>query len=313
MTCTPQRNLAMRRETFMRNNILTFAFCVVWLTLAAVAQTPAKPQSAPSTPINLTLRDGTPVKLRLGSSAASGGARVGETIELEVAEDVRVSNVVVISKGNVASAEVTGLHAGLGSGTRFDVNLRSLNLSDEHVVPVRSTRNRASRDDQAMVISNATQDASIAPGTTVIAFVDGDQQIDTTRLRAAGGATQTLKVASAPANAEVSVDGHLTGSTPYVFHVPAGEHTVVIRMAGFQPWQGTVRVGNDTAKVEANLVKQDGMESIPARKSQEVSLGDLARAARARKAQENSGPVMDLTQKMEDENDKRDPMQAPNK
>jgi hypothetical protein len=312
MICTPQRILAMRRETFMRNNLLTFVFCVVWLTLAAVAQTPAKPQAAP-TPINLTLTDGTPVKLRLGNTAASSGARVGETIELEVAEEVRVSNVVVISKGNVASAEVTGLHAGLGSGTRFDINLRSITLSDEHVVPVRSTHDPVNRDSQAMVISNATRDASIAPGTTVIAFVDGAQQIDTTRLRASAGATQTLKVSSTPANAEVSVDGHLTGSTPYVFHVQAGEHTVVIRMAGFQPWQGTVRVGNDTAKVEANLLKQDGMESIPASKHQEVSLGELARAARARKAQENSGRAMDLTQKMEEENDKRDPMHAPNK
>ena len=297
----------------MRKNIMTYVFCVVWLTLAADAQTPAKPQAAPSTPDNLTLPDGTPVKLRLGSTAASSGARVGETIELEVAEDVRVSGVVVIGKGNLANAEVTGLHMGLGSGTRFDVTLRSIALSDEHEVPVRSTHDRVNRDNQAMVISNATQDASIAPGTTVVAFVDGDQPIDTTRLRASAGATQTLKVTSTPANAEVSVDGHLTGSTPYVFHVPAGEHSVVIRMAGFQPWQATVRVGNDTAKVDANLVKQDGMESIPASKGQEASLGDLARAARARKAQEKSGPATDLTQKMEDENDKRDPTQPPNK
>jgi transcription elongation GreA/GreB family factor len=292
----------------MPKKVLTLALAVCLLQVVAGAQTPAKPQPA-TTPINVALTDGTPVKLRLGTAAAANGTRVGETIELEVAEDVRVSDVVVIAKGNVANAEVTGLHAGLGSGTRFDVNLRSITLSDEHVIPVRSTHERANRDDQAMVISNATQDASIAPGTTVIAYVDGNQTVDTTRLRAAAGTTQTLRVVSTPSNAEVSVDGHLSGSTPYIFHVAAGEHSVVIRMVGFQSWQGTVRVGSDVAKIEATLVKQDGMESIPASRGPAASLGDLARAARARKAQDNAGPATDLTQKIEEQSEKRDPMQ----
>jgi PEGA domain len=289
--------------------ILVFSTCV--LAIVAVAQTPAKPQTASSAPINVVLTDGTPVKLRLGNTAANSGVRIGENIELEVAEDVRVSEVVVVAKGNIANAEVTGLHFGHGSGTRFDISLRSITLSDDHVIPVRSTHNRANRDDQAMVISNATQDASIAPGTTVIAYVEGSQQIDTTRLRAAAASTQTLRVASTPANAEVTVDGHLAGSTPYVFHVGAGDHSVVIRMIGFQPWQGTVHIGSEPAKIEATLVKQDGMESVPASRGPEASLGDLARAVRARKAQENSGQATDMTQQIEEQSAKRDPMQPP--
>jgi hypothetical protein len=299
------------RRTLMPKKVLTFVLSVCALAVTAVAQTPSKPQTAPNTAINLVLADGTPIKLRLGSTSAAGAARVGENIELEVAEDVRVSDVVVVAKGNIANAEVTGLHAGLGSGTRFDINLSSITLSDEHVIPVRSTHERANRDDQAMVISNATQDASIAPGTTVIAYVDGSQQLDATRLHAFAAATQTLKVASTPSNADVSVDGHLSGSTPYMFHVAAGDHSVVIRMVGFQPWQGTVHMGNEPAKIDATLVKQDGMESVPASRGPEVSLGDLARAARARKAQENPGPAMDVTQKMEEQSAKHDPMQPP--
>ena len=294
----------------MRKKLLSSVFCVCVLTSAAAAQTTAKPQAVSGTPTNVVLADGTPIKLRLGNTAASGGARIGENIELEVAEDVRVADVVVVAKGNIANAEVTGLHGG-GSGARFDINLRSITLSDEHVIPVRSTHAGVNRDDQAMVISNATQDASIAPGTTVIAYVDGSQQVDVSRLRASGAATGTLRVLSAPANADVTVDGHLTGSTPYVFHVAAGEHSVVIRMVGFQPWQGTVHVANEPARIDATLVKQDGMESIPASRSPEVSLGDLARAARARKAQENAGPGTDMTQHIEEESAKRDPMQPP--
>jgi len=294
----------------MRNRVLTFALLVWVLSLAASAQGPSQP-AASNAPVNVVLADGTPIKLRLGNASAVNGARVGENLELEVAEDVRVSNVEVVSKGNLANAEVTGLHAGLGSGARLDINLRSVTLSDDQLIPVRSTRERPSRDDQAMVISSASQDASIAPGTSVIAFVDGDQKIDLTRLRASGGTTETLRVSSTPANADVSVDGHLTGSTPFVFHVPAGEHTVVVRMVGFQPWQGTVRVTHEPAKVDATLVKQDGLENVPAAKSSEASLGDLARAARARKAQQNAGPATDLTQQVEAESQKRDPMQPP--
>jgi hypothetical protein len=68
-------------------------------------------------------------------------------------------------------------------------------------------------------------------------------------------------------------------------------------------------VNNDAAHVDAALVKQDGMESIPAAKAGQASLGDLARAARARKAQQNLAPATDLTQQIEKQDDKRDPMQ----
>jgi hypothetical protein len=284
---------------------------VLLLTTAAsvMAVAQAAPTAAPVASVNAVLADGTPIKLHMGSIAAANAARIGENIELEVAEEVRVAGTAVIAKGNVASAEVTGIHAGLGSGIRLDINLRSVTLADNQIIPVRSTKERPNRDSQALVISSASQDASIAPGTTVIAFVDGEQKLDLTRLRAASGPTQTLKVNSTPANAEVSVDGHQTGSTPYVFHVPAGEHTVVIRMVGFQPWQGTVHVNSEAANVEATLVRQDGMESVPVAKTAEASLGDLARAARARKAQANAGQSMDVTQQIESDGGKRDPMQ----
>jgi hypothetical protein len=284
---------------------------VLCLTAAAclMASAQTAPVAASAAPVNAVLADGTPIKLHMGSNTAVNTARVGENVELEVAEDVRISNTIVVAKGSVANAEVTGIHAGLGSGTRLDINLRSVTLADDQIVPVRSTKDRPARDSQALIVSSASQDASIAPGTSVIAFVDGEQKLDLTRLRAASGPTQTLRVSSLPENAEVTVDGHLSGSTPYTFRVSAGEHAVVIRMVGFQPWQGTVRVNNDAAHVDATLVKQDGMESIPAAKASQASLGDLARAARARKAQENLGPSMDVTQQIEKQNDKRDPMQ----
>jgi hypothetical protein len=286
-------------------------FVMSALSLAVAAQSPA-PQhpsaaAAPATsePVNVVLADGTPIKLGLADTALSN-ARVGENLDLEVAEDVRISGVVVISKGSVATGEVTGLRAGLGGSHigRVDISLRSVTLADGQIVPIRSTKEAPARSDQAMIISNSGQDASIAPGTTVTAYINGKQPLDLSRLRAAGGPTVDLKVNSTPPNAEVSIDGRLNSSTPYVFHVRAGDHTVVVRMAGFQAWQNTVHVGSDAVQVEVKLAKQDGSEAMPATKTAEPSLGDLARAARARKPQSTT-PATD----QKDSSAPRDPMQ----
>jgi PEGA domain len=274
------------------------ALLVSALSLICPAQSaaPQHPAAAASDLVNVVLPDGTPIKLGVSEMAWST-VRVGENLDLEVVEDVRFSGVVVISKGSVASGEVTGLHAGLGGGRagKVDISLRSVTLADGQIVPIRSTREQMSHADQATIISSSGQDASIAPDTTVIAYINGKQPLDLSRLRAAGGPTVELKVTSTPANAEVSVDGRLNGSTPYVFHVRAGDHTVVVRMAGFAPWQNTLHVGSDAVRVEVSLAKQDGTEPIPASKAAEPSLGDLARAARARRAQENPAAAPDPT------------------
>lgn len=294
----------------MCKNTFLFAIFLVMISVLSVAQTSAPNSTASSSPVEVVLADGTPIKLRLGNTATASGVRVGENLELEVSEDVRVSDIVVVAKGNRASAEVTGLHAGVGNAGRIDVNLLSVTLSDGKVIPVRSTKDRPSRDNQALIVSSSSQDASIAPGTSVIAYVNGSQPLDLTRLRAASGPTQALKITSTPPNADVSVDGRLTGSTPYVFHVPSGDHIVVVRMVGFQAWQHTVRVAAESVSLEAPLVREDGMEAIPASKTTEPSLGDLARAARARKAQQNPSDPGSQVQS-NSQSHPRDPMEPP--
>jgi hypothetical protein len=48
------------------------------------------------------LEDGTPVKLRLTRNVSSADARVGETVDFEVLEEIRVGDLLVIPKGGVA-------------------------------------------------------------------------------------------------------------------------------------------------------------------------------------------------------------------
>jgi hypothetical protein len=276
----------------------------------------AAPPTAPAspTPVNVVLQDGTPVKLRMGATAAANGVRVGETLDLEVSEDLRVGDVVVIAKGSPASASVTNLRSGGNvKGGWVDIDLDSVTLSDGERIPIRASKQKAVRTDQSSVVSSQAQDASISQGSDLTAFINGTQQLDLTRMRAAGGPTTTSKITSTPSNAEVTLDGRLAGSTPYSLRVTSGDHVVVVRMAGFQPWQKKVHVDAEPVAVDVSLYKQDGSEPVQATKPAAASLGDLARAARARKPQstppstvlEQDGPNAAANQ-----NGQRDPMQA---
>jgi hypothetical protein len=277
----------------------------------ASAQSAAPPTApASTTPVNVVLQDGTPVKLRMGAAAAANGVRVGETLDLEVSEDLRVGDVVVIAKGSPASASVTNLRSGGNvKGGWVDIDLDSVTLSDGERIPIRASKQKAVRTDQSSVVSSQAQDASISQGSDLTAFINGTQQLDLTRMRAAGGPTTMLKVTSTPSNAEITLDGRLAGSTPYSLRVTSGDHVVVVRMAGFQPWQKKVHVDAEPVAVDVSLYKQDGSEPVQATKPATASLGDLARAARARKPQ-STPPSTVLEQDGPSAAGQRDPMQA---
>ncbi len=283
---------------------------IAGFALRSEAQAPS-PQGAPANtnPVNVVLADGTSVKLRLGSAAASAGVRVGESLELEVVEEVRVADVVVIPKGSAANSEVTNLRSGANArGGWIDINLESVTLADGQRVPIRASKSKLIRD-QTTVISSSGQDASITQGTDLTAYINGNQPLDLTRMRAASGPTTEVKVTSTPPNAEISVDGRLAGSTPYTLHVMSGEHVVVLRMVGFQPWQNKIHVSGQPLSMDVPLEKLDGTEPMPAHKAAEPSLGDLARAARARKPPSTTTPITDVN--AQGQNGQHDPMEPP--
>jgi hypothetical protein len=67
--------------------------------------------------------------------------------------------------------------------------------------------------------------------------------------------TASVALLSEPSGAEIYVDGQLTGSTPSTLELPAGNHQISIRLAGYQDWVRDVQVlaGREThfaAKLE---------------------------------------------------------------
>jgi hypothetical protein len=295
-------------ENAMTKTKILLTLLIAGFVLRSQAQSPSPQGAAANTaPVNVVLADGTSVKLRLGSGFT--GVRIGESLELEVADDVRVSDVVVIPKGSVANVQVTNLRSGGNArGGWIDINLESVTLANGQRVPIRASKNKLMRD-ESTIVSSSGQDASITQGTDLIAYINGNQPLDLTRLRAAGGPTTEVKVTSTPPNAEISVDGRLAGSTPYTLHVMSGEHVVVLRMVGFQAWQSKIHVAGQPLSVDVPMVKQDGTETMPASKPQQPSLGDLARAARARKPPSTATPITDVN--AQGQNGQHDPTQPP--
>jgi hypothetical protein len=62
-------------------------------------------QAVPST--GLVLQDGTPIKLRLGRTVTSADAHVGDSVDFDVLEEIRLGDILVIPKGSVAWATIT--------------------------------------------------------------------------------------------------------------------------------------------------------------------------------------------------------------
>jgi hypothetical protein len=65
-------------------------------------------------------------------------------------------------------------------------------------------------------------------------------------------------------------------------NVMPGEHTVVIRIAGFQSWNRNIRTSGGRVNLSAALVKSDGGDATSAAVGSTTSLADAARDAKAK-------------------------------
>src|SRR5690348_12025713 len=103
---------------------------IVLLSVAAPAQQVAQSVSRPSTPAGLVLEDGTPLKLRISRTVSSADAKVGDTVDFEVLEEVRIGNLLVVPKGGVAWATVTEAQSKrrMARGGKLDMNIDSVRL-----------------------------------------------------------------------------------------------------------------------------------------------------------------------------------------
>jgi hypothetical protein len=204
------------------------------------------------------LRDGQTVKLKLVSPLSSKTAHVGDPVALELAQDLRVDDVLVVREGASASGEVTNAKkAGMmGKGGDLAMTLNYLKAGD-YKIKLRGTKGHEgdSKVGTAVVLTVAFgivglmkhgKNAEIPAGTPFEVYVADD--IALPPLSAGGVAAvaaaapdSQITIASDPAGADIEADGKFVGSTPSTLALPAGEHKIKVSKAG-KAWERTISV-----------------------------------------------------------------------
>jgi len=305
----------------MRKNPLFVWFTVWMFVLTAVGQNQPLQSSAqtitsaaPPPASGSVLQDGTPIKLRFGTTVSSQTAHVGDSVDLEVLEEVTVGSTVVIQKGATAVASVTEAQSkrSMGRAGKLDINIDYVRLADGEKAALRAVKAVKGGGHQgamtgAMVATSLIflpaaplflfmhgKDISIPKGTEITAFVSGDMPLALARFQPgapigaapAAPATTELDITSKPDGAEISIDGNFVGNTPSNVIVTCAQHSISIRQAGYHMWERTISTSGGKVNLAATLATTDATATAHPAIYDSDSLGDAARAAKAKHAAE---------------------------
>jgi hypothetical protein len=168
---------------------------------AATSSTAQATAQQPKPAVPNTLMDGTPVRLRLGRTISSASERVGNSVDFEVAEDIKINNLVVIPVGAVALATVTAAERKkhLGRAGTLELKLDSVRLADGEKAAITATEGGKAGGHvgvmtAAMVATGVLffpaaplflfmhgKDMTIPKGTEITAYVNGDVPLTMSR------------------------------------------------------------------------------------------------------------------------------------
>jgi len=163
------------------------------------------PAPAPAAPAvqasasDFTMRSNTVIHLKLAKPLSSAGAKLGDHVDLEVAEDLVVDGIVVVAKGAAAVGTVTDVETKkhLGHGGKLGVSLNSVRLASNDSAPIRGYQEAqgASSTAGAVLPMVSGKDVAFAAGTAFTAWVDGDVHL---KKEAFAASKQDAAASSAP-------------------------------------------------------------------------------------------------------------------
>ena len=172
----------------------------------------------------VVLRDSTPVQLRLSRNFSMAAAAVGQTVNFEVSEDVKVGNLLVIARGGAAVATITEGSARSGNTAKVDVNIDYVRLVSDEKVLLRAVKSvgsvgRALVSDGAVALTSLVSrpsaplsqfargtDLSIPEGASLTAYVAGDFNLDPSRFPGKTARRGSPVLASATLSASAGSD-----------------------------------------------------------------------------------------------------------
>ena len=137
--------------------------------------------AAPHAPANspeFTLRNGTPIHMKLGKTISSATAHVGDSVDLQVTEDVILDGLAVIPRGAAAVGVVKEAEPRkrLGHGGKLAFSINTVRLRDNEEAAVRSFQESSGANNSAGGILSS-KDVVFAQGTEFTAYVDGDMHL----------------------------------------------------------------------------------------------------------------------------------------
>jgi hypothetical protein len=264
------------------------------------AATPAAPQQTAETS-NFTsaqgfvLEDATPVKLRINRTISSGDAKLGDTVDFEVLQDISVNGILVIPKSGLAFATVTEAQSKrrMGRAGKLDINIDYVKLVSGDKAALRAVKEvkggshtvgmTAGIVATSLVFFPAApfflfmhgKDITIPKGTEITAYVNGDMKLDIAKFQLSAPepqqdlsasshdqnvspASAKLQIESSPPGADIEVDGSFVGNTPSDVQVAEGDHTVVVKKSGFKNWERKLKASaGSSVHIGAELEKAD--------------------------------------------------------
>ena len=281
----------------MRKNLIALSLLAAILVTSnfnrAVSQTQQQATVATKTESSSFLAADTPVRLRLAQTISSATAKLNDTVDFEVVEDIKVGNLVVIPQGGTAIGTVTEARTkkSFGRAGKLNVNIDYVRLANGDKVPLRAVKGGSGGSHTGAmtgaVVATAIVFFPAAPlfffikgknivlpkGTEITAFVAADTPMDPAKFgnkeavssasstpQPPSGSTNetsglaTVLVKSSPDACDITVDGKFVGSTTSTLQLAPGEHTILIEKSGFKPWQRTISVStNGNVTVDATL------------------------------------------------------------
>jgi hypothetical protein len=135
--------------------------------------------AGPATGAGFTLRNDTPVHVKLTKIISPATVHAGDVIEFEVVDDVLVEGVPVLTKGAIASGVISEAEPKkrFGRGGRLVFSVKSVSLADGEKATVRCYQEisgSANTSSGASVVPLASGKDAIAPqGTKFTVLVDG--------------------------------------------------------------------------------------------------------------------------------------------
>jgi hypothetical protein len=260
------------------------------VSLSGAQQAAPQQPTASSTSNKFALDDGTPIKLRLDRNLSSADAKTGDNIDFEVLEEVKVNDVVVIPKGNIAIGTVTAAEhkKRMARGGKLDIEIDYVKLADGEKAAIRAVKETKGGGHTgamtgaivatSLVVWPAApfflfmhgKDTTIPKGTEITAYVNGNMPLDLAKFApvapsvsnvaassaVASQSTPTnarLEVTSNPSGGDIYVDGNFVGDTPSEVSVAAGVHTITISKHGYKPWERKLTVSSGKVTVAAEL------------------------------------------------------------